>query len=34
MVRWFAPEELPEKIAFDHVRVVLADWTCWVEQRR
>lgn len=25
---WFAPDELPEKIAFDHARVVLADWVC------
>jgi len=31
---WFAPGELPEEIAFDHVRVVLADWVRWVEQRR
>jgi len=31
---WFAPDELPEEIAFDHVRVVLADWVHWAEQRR
>jgi ADP-ribose pyrophosphatase YjhB (NUDIX family) len=30
---WFAPHELPEEIAFDHARVVLADWIRWVEQR-
>ena len=24
---WFAPQELPEEIAFDHVREVLADWS-------
>jgi 8-oxo-dGTP pyrophosphatase MutT (NUDIX family) len=23
---WFAADELPAKIAFDHARVVLADW--------
>jgi ADP-ribose pyrophosphatase YjhB (NUDIX family)/predicted GIY-YIG superfamily endonuclease len=31
---WFAPDELPEKIAFKHARVVLADWTLWVEKGR
>ena len=31
---WFAPDELPEEIAFDHARVVLADWARWMEQRR
>jgi len=30
---WFAPDELPEKIAFDHVRVVLADWVRYVERQ-
>ena len=29
---WFAPDELPEKIAFDHVHVVLADWVRWMER--
>jgi len=31
---WFAPDELPDEIAFDHVRVVLADWTRWMGERR
>jgi len=31
---WFAPDELPEEIAFDHARVVLADWTRWMEGQR
>lgn len=29
---WFALDELPEEIAFDHVRVVLADLGRWMEQ--
>ncbi len=31
---WFAPDEMPEEIAFEHVRVVLADWARWMEERR
>ncbi len=31
---WFAPDELPEEIAFAHVRVVLADLGRWMEQMR
>ena len=27
---WFAPDELHEKVACDHARVVLADWVRWV----
>jgi 8-oxo-dGTP diphosphatase len=30
---WFAPDELPEKIAFDHARVVLADWAHRVREK-
>jgi ADP-ribose pyrophosphatase YjhB (NUDIX family)/predicted GIY-YIG superfamily endonuclease len=29
---WFAPNELPQEIAFDHARVVLADWARWLNQ--
>jgi 8-oxo-dGTP diphosphatase len=25
-LRWFAPDELPDEIAFDHARIVLQDW--------
>jgi predicted GIY-YIG superfamily endonuclease/ADP-ribose pyrophosphatase YjhB (NUDIX family) len=28
---WFTPDELPGEIAFDHERVVLADWVRWME---
>ncbi|MDY7078630.1 MAG: NUDIX domain-containing protein [Chloroflexota bacterium] len=31
---WFAPSELPEEIAFDHARVVLADWVRQVGQKQ
>lgn len=31
---WFAPDTLPKEIAFDHVRVVLADWVRWMEERQ
>ncbi len=31
---WFAPDELPEKIAFDHARVVLADWARQISERQ
>jgi len=31
---WFAPDELPEEIAFDHVHVVLADLVRWMGQMR
>jgi 8-oxo-dGTP diphosphatase len=30
---WFALDELPEEIAFDHVRVVLADLGHWMERQ-
>ena len=30
---WFAPEELPEAIAFDHARRVLDDWAEWTRDR-
>ncbi len=29
---WFAPDELPDKLAFEHVRVVLDDWVRWVSK--
>lgn len=29
---WFTPDELPEEIAFDHARVVLADWVRRMEK--
>ena len=31
---WFAPDELPGEIAFDHARVVLADWARRLDQKR
>lgn len=31
---WFAPEGLPEEIAFDHAHRVLDDWAQWMEGRR
>jgi len=31
---WFAPDALPKRIAFDHVRLVLADWARQVEESR
>jgi ADP-ribose pyrophosphatase YjhB (NUDIX family) len=30
---WFAPEDLPQAIAFDHARRVLDDWTEWMRNR-
>jgi ADP-ribose pyrophosphatase YjhB (NUDIX family) len=31
---WFAPNELPEQIAFDHAREVLDDWAQWMEKKQ
>jgi len=28
---WFAPDELPDQIAFDHAREVLDDWVRWMK---
>jgi len=30
---WFAPGEWPAEIAFDHARVVLADWGRWIDMQ-
>jgi ADP-ribose pyrophosphatase YjhB (NUDIX family)/predicted GIY-YIG superfamily endonuclease len=31
---WFAPDELPDQIAFNHTREVLDDWARWMEKDR
>jgi len=30
---WFAPDELPDEIAFKHARLVLADWVRWLNRK-
>ncbi|HET91771.1 MAG TPA: NUDIX domain-containing protein [Chloroflexi bacterium] len=30
-IAWFAPDDLPDEIAFEHTHLVLADWVQWLE---